>query len=87
MRAYGALIEEAKRVHWEGFLVWLDERSVWMVHQYMSEDPKTEGGLGYLHSKAVRPAWGWALSEWLRQIMIRAVYCVPPSFLSSKVMT
>jgi len=31
-RAYGVLIDNAKREHWEGFLASLDERSVWMVH-------------------------------------------------------
>jgi len=33
-RAYGTLIDNAKREHWEGFLASLDERSVWMVHHY-----------------------------------------------------
>jgi len=42
-RAYGVLINNAKRVHWEGFLASLNERMVWMVHQYTSGDPTDRG--------------------------------------------
>ena len=42
-RAYGVLIDEAKRTHWEGFLASLDKRSVWMAHQYASGDPMDRG--------------------------------------------
>jgi len=31
-RAYGTIINNAKREHWEGFLVLLDKRTVWMAH-------------------------------------------------------
>src|SRR5882724_10244813 len=42
-RAYGALIEDTKRAHLEGFLASLDERSVWTAHRYTSGEP-SDGG-------------------------------------------
>ena len=42
-KVYAVLIENAKREHWEGFLVTLNEKSVWVAHQYASGDP-TDGG-------------------------------------------
>ena len=42
-RAYGMMIENAKREHWEGFLASLDEWSVWMAHRYVSGCPTDSG--------------------------------------------
>jgi len=42
-RVYGMLIDKAKREHWDGFLVSLEERTIWTAHRYMSGDP-TDGG-------------------------------------------
>jgi len=42
-RAYGVLIEKAKREHLEGFLESLNEKSVWTAHRYASGEP-TDGG-------------------------------------------
>jgi len=48
-RAYGMLIDKAKRGHWDGFLLHTD------MHQGI---PRMEGGPGYPHSEVVRPAMG-----------------------------
>jgi len=42
-RAYGLLIDKAKREHWDRFLASLDERLIWTAHRYASGDP-TDGG-------------------------------------------
>ena len=42
-RAYGMLIDKAKREHWDGFLASLDERTIWTAHQYTSGDPMDGG--------------------------------------------
>jgi len=39
----GALIEDAKRAHWEEFLSSLDEKTVWNTQKYVSGEP-TDGG-------------------------------------------
>ena len=42
-KVYATLIENAKRERWEGFLVSLDEKSIWVAHQYTSGDPTDRG--------------------------------------------
>jgi len=42
-RAYGMLVDKAKREHWDGFLASLDKRTIWTAHQYTSGDPKDGG--------------------------------------------
>jgi len=59
-RAYGALIDDAKRTHWEGFLALLDERSVWTAHWYASGEP-TDGGRARIPLLK-----GSQVSTWLR---------------------
>ena len=41
--AYSSMIECAKKAHWEGFLSFLDDKTVWVAHRYMSGEP-TDGG-------------------------------------------
>ena len=42
-RAYGALIDNAKRTHWEGLLASLDEKLILTAHRYTSGDPTDRG--------------------------------------------
>src|SRR5882724_8253260 len=46
-RAYMAMIEIAKRCHWEGFLKAVDERMVWTAHWYVSGKQQMGGRHGY----------------------------------------
>jgi len=41
---YRSMIKCTKRRHWESFLEFVDDKKVWIAHQYMSGE-STDGGI------------------------------------------
>jgi len=83
-RAYGVLIDNAKKEHWEGFLALLDERSVWMAHRYASGELMDGGQARIPLLKGGQTAMRESHRLWLRQTKTRAGFCMPHSFLNLK---